>query len=287
MFLVCSRDHVSWFRLDGSELDMVRSLTNDGQMGPLYPLHDTTQAVLQIRRGPIDSWLSLVDEFGFSGRPIAIPFHGFYQVTSSLSGSLLAGFGTVSALGKLGYLEPVESCLIDFASGALQRLPYSAVAIEGDVLYFVKDRIVYRKKLAFQRFANEVDSTFVGDPLEVMASDRVLHVVPKDGNVWLATEHGLFAANSLDVDLVHKWDFVGRVRVCGDVFFAAGIGTEVQIYDTRNGIASSVTSSSKTQVTDFDVFSLSPGEGSAQGLLMMASEKGVLDCFCWSSSNRH
>jgi hypothetical protein len=284
-FVVSSRETSSWYHVDGFQLDEVLSLSNDGESGPLYSLRGRIPAVLQIRLGSFDSSLRLVNENGFGGQLIGIPFHGFYQVTCDLTGSFLAGFGPVSTPGRIGYLEPVESCVIDVASGDLQRLPYSALAIKGNDLYFVKDRTVYKTKLAFQRSTSILDNTFSGDPLEQVASDRVLLVVPRDDYVWLATERGLFAANSMDVVLVHKWDSVGRVNVCGDVFFATGIGPEIQIYDTRHGLASCVVSSSKTQVMGFDTLCLSSGNGSDEGLLMVVSEKGVLDCFSWRSSN--
>jgi hypothetical protein len=163
-------------------------------------------------------------------------------------------------------------------SGDVQHLPYSAVAMQDDALYFVKDRTVYRRRLTFQSAPLALDGAFSGDPLEVVASDKVLHLAPRDGCVWLATERGLFAAEAADVRLAHKWDDLAiRVQVCGEAFLATGVGPEVQIYDTRSRVASRAASSSKNQVIGLDAQCLSRGDGGSRGVLVIVGENGRLD----------
>ena len=77
---------------------------------------------------------------GFLGRPIPIPFYWIDQFTADSTGSLLAAFGSLVLPGRAGSVAPVGSCLIDANSGELWRLPHTAVAIEGDSIYFVRDR---------------------------------------------------------------------------------------------------------------------------------------------------
>ena len=266
MFVAClgedrlvtaSSDMLIWCRVRNSAIEEVHRSFQEGRSFSLFPIRDHVQAVLQLEQSPRNHSLQLVDGDGLKGRPISIPLYNVHQVTVDSSASLLAVYGSVSSSGRAGYIDPVESCLIDAASGDLQRLPYSAVAISGDALYFAKDRTVYKRTLAFRRSAHVLDATFSGDPLEVIASDKVLLIAPSDDCVWLATEHGLFAANSMDVTLVHKWDCAGRVCACEGVFFAAGIGPELQVYDVQNHVATHITSSSKTQITGFDALCLS------------------------------
>ena len=73
-----------------------------------------------------------------------------------------------------------------------------------------------------------------------------------------------------------------RVLVCGDVFLAMEIGPKVRIYDSKKCVASFFTSSSNTDVTSFDVLCPSRGNGVDKGLLIIVSEKGVLDHFSFS-----
>jgi hypothetical protein len=279
-----TNNYLIWLRLQGGTINEIRRSPHHCDWTALLALNNPDRAAFHSRN---DTWaysLQLIDVDGFYGSPHIAPFSWIQQVSASPSGSLLATFGSLLTPGRVGYIEPVNSCLIDMNSGDLQHLPYSAIAIKDNTMYFVKDRTVYRRKLAFLRSTHALDDTFSGDPLEVMASDKVLLLVPRDDYVWLATERGLFAANTMDVELVHKWDCAGRVCVCGDVFFATGIGPEVEVYDTRNRIASCVMSSSAAQVTGLDALRLSHGDDPDEGLLMVVSEKGVLDRFSWSSS---
>ena len=118
---------------------------------PLFPIHQHSQAAFQLELGPEDYSLQLLDEGGFKGRPVPIPFCSIHQVTADSSGSLLAVFGSVVLPGRAGWIAPVESCLIDMESGDVRPLPYSAAAFQGDVLYFVQDHTLYKKELFSSR----------------------------------------------------------------------------------------------------------------------------------------
>lgn len=288
MIVAASPDKLIWYRLHDSTVEEVRRASHGGRSFPLFALHAHAQAAFQLQHGPENFSLRLLDEKGFRGQSVPIPLLGIDQVSADASGWLLAVFGPVILPGRPGWIAPVESCLIDMESGDLQRLPYSAVALQGDVLYFVQDRTLYKRRLSSsRRLAQMSDASASTDATEVIASDipsTVITLAPRNGHVRVVTKDGLYAASSSGVTTVHRWESASRALVCGDVCFTRDIGPEVQVYDAKKHAASCVTSSPKTQVTGFDALCSSRGDGANEGLLMIVSEKGILDRFSWSSS---
>jgi hypothetical protein len=129
----------------------------------------------------------------------------------------------------------------------------------------------------------------VTEGTEMIASDipsSIITLEPKNGFVRVVTTDGLYVVDSSGVTRVHSWEGTSRALVCDDFYFTRDIGPEVQVYDAKEKVATCVTSSSKTQVTGFDALSLSRGAAADEGLLMIVSEKGVLDRFSWSSSGK-
>lgn len=283
--LAASREKVFWFRLENSRLEELRVLTHGSCSGRLYSLPEQNKALVQMCHGPWDYSIQIVDEHGLKGRPVPIPFYGFDQITADSSGSLLAAYGTVLTPGRAGYIEPVESCLIDMVSGTVERLPYSAVTVKTNSLYFAKDRTVYTTNLVLKRNRWHEDKTFVDGPLAVVCSDRVLAIIAREAHVWVATECGVFIGSSSGIDIVHKWEHASRVVVVGEVLFASDVGPEVQVYDAKRDRAWFVSASSGGQVTGFDALCTFQSSDLEEGLLIIASQNGVLDLFSWRSSS--
>src|ERR1700724_1241910 len=98
---------------------------------------------------------------------------------------------------------------MDMGSGELQRLPYSAVALHEDVLYFVHERTLYKRRLSSsRRLAHTPDASPLIEGTDMIASDipsSVITLAPKDGYVQLVTTNGLYAVSSSGVTPVHKW----------------------------------------------------------------------------------
>src|SRR5437870_3993840 len=106
LFIAASPDKLIWCHVYDSTVEEVRCSFHDGHSFPLFPLHEHAQAAFQLRHGPEDYSLQLLDEEGFRGRPIPIPFSGIDQVTADSSGSLLALFGSVIFPGRAGWIAP-------------------------------------------------------------------------------------------------------------------------------------------------------------------------------------
>ena len=286
--LVATADNsLVWLRFQNSSVYEIQRSPHGGDWASLFSLDNHNQVVLHLRNGPYSYLLRLINSDGCVGPSCVVPLSWIHQVAVDPHGSFLSAFGSLLITDRAGYIQPTESCLIDIGSGDLQQLPYSAITIQEDMLYFVKDRTVYRRKLGFQRTAYTFDSTFTDDTLEVVASDKVLLMAPKDDLVWLATERGLFAADPMNVSLVHRWDNpISSVRVCGNMFVATGVGPVALLYDIRTHVTSCVMSSSKSQIVGFDILqSTQPGMSYAEGVLILVSEKGLIDCFSWYSSS--
>lgn len=288
MFVAASPDKLLWCRVRNSTVEEVRRSSHGGRSFSLFPLHDHAQAAFQLEHGPGCYSLRLLDEDGFKGQPVPVPFSWTNQVTADSSGSLLAAFGSLVLLDRPGWIAPVESCLVDMESGDVQRLPYSAVVLQEDVLYFVHDHILYKTRLSPSRRLTLMRyPSALAEGTDMIASDipsGVITLAPKNGHVRVVTTDGLYAVSSSGVTPVHKWEVRSRALVCGDICFASDVGPEVQVYDAKKQAATCVTSSPKTQVTGFDALGPSRGAAADDGLLMIVSEKGVLDRFSWSSS---
>ena len=214
MLVAASPDKLMWCLVRDSTVEVVRHSCHGGRSFPLFPLHEHAQAAFQLEHGPEDYSLQLLDEEGFRGRPIPIPFSWINQVTADSSGSVLAVFGSVLVPGRAGWIAPIESCLIDMESGNLQRLPYSAVALQGDVLYFVQDRTLYKRRLSSsRRLAQMSDASSSPDATDVIASDipsAVITLAPRNGSVRVVTTDGLYAVSSSGVTTVHRWEAATR-----------------------------------------------------------------------------
>lgn len=281
--VAASPDKVIWYRVHGPAVEEVRHSSHDGRSFSLFPIHNHARAAFQLEHGPWNYSLQLLGEDGFIGRPIPIPFSWINQVTADSSGAVLGVFGSVSIPGRAGWIAPIESCLIDMESGNVERLPYSAVALQGDILYFVEERTLYKCRLS--SFRHTSDSTEAPDRIASDIPSSVITLAPRNGYVRVVTTDGLYAVSSSAVTPVHRWEAASRALVCGDVCFTREIGPEVQVFHAKKRTASCVTSSPKTQVTGFDVLYPFLGDGADEGLLMIVSEKGVLDYFSWSCSD--
>lgn len=288
IFVAASPDKLIWYRVRDSTVEEIRRSSHGGRSFSLFSLHDHGQTAFQLEHGPGCYSLRLLDENGFKGQSIPIPFSWTNQVSADSSGSLLAAFGSLVLLDRPGWIAPVESCLIDMESGAVQRLPYTAAVLQGDVLYFVHERTLYKTRLPLCRSLTLMPyPSALTEQTERIASDipsNVITLAPMNGCVRVITTDGLYAVSSSGVTPIHRWEDASRALVCGDMCFTRGHGSEVQVYDIKRGAAFRITSSSKTQVTCFDALGPAREMAADEGRLMVVSEKGIVDQLSWSFS---
>src|SRR5262249_22183694 len=191
-FIAASSNTLIWCRLHDSSVEEARRSPCEGRLFSCFPIHDQAQAAFQIERSPRDHLLQLAGESGLIGQSVPIPLYGIHQVTADPSGWLLAIFGLVSIPGRVGWIDPVESCLIDMESGHLQRLPYSAVAFQGEVLYFVHEGTLFKRRVpSSRRLAQMSNATAPIDPTEVITSGipaTVITLAPRNGHVQVITD---------------------------------------------------------------------------------------------------
>jgi hypothetical protein len=282
--VVASPQEVIWCRVNGSYVENVRRSTHQGDSFSLFSLNDKSLSVLQLRHGPENFSLQLLDNDGLKTPPVRIPFSWINQVTTDSTGSLLAFCGSAILPGRAGWIAPIESCLIDIGSGSIKTLPFSAICIHMDSLYFVRERNLYKTKLASFQHLSHMNLDASPDATALVATDLpspIITLTPTREYVQVVTSNGIYHASASRVVAVHKCESVIQAITYGNVCFMRSIGPKVYVYDAKRGVESYIISSSKSQVTGFDISSKSRENESEEGLLTIVSEKGVLDRFLW------
>lgn len=288
IFVASTPDKLIWYRIHDSTVEEIRRSSHGGRSFSLFSLHDHGQTVFQLEHGPGCYSLRLLDEDGFKSQPVPIPFSWIDQVSADSSGALLAAFGSLVLLDRPGWIPPVESCLIDMESGTVQRLPYTAATFQGDELYFVHERTLYKTRLSSRRSLTLMPyPSALTERTERIASGipwNVIMLAPMNGCVRVITTDGLYTVSTSGVILIHNWDDASRALVCGDMCFTRGHGPEVRAYDISRSAAFRITSSLKTQVTCFDALGPTTENAAEEGTLMLVSEKGIVDQLSWHSA---
>jgi hypothetical protein len=176
--------------------------------------------------------------------------------------------------------------LIDISSGSLKQLPCSAICIHMDSLFLVRERNLYKTKLACFQHLSHMDPFGSLGPTALVASDLpspIIALTPMKEHVQVVTSNGIYLASASNVVAVRNCESVIQAMTYGDVCFMRSIGPKVCVYDSKRDADSYIVSSPKSQVTGFDI-SRKPRENErGEGLLAVVSEKGVLDRFSWRS----
>jgi hypothetical protein len=290
--LLASPNETILCSLENSCIKEVRRRSHAGRSFSLSQLRGHKCAALQLADGPWNYSLQLVDEDSFIGARMEFPLSWTNQITANSSLSLLAAFGSLVVSGRAGYIEPIESFLIDVKTGNRIKTGFRAIALYDDLVYFVKDDSLYRAQIDRTSVMNRLDDALVSDlfSAQFVCSDvppDVLGLYRSNNCTFVATKDGLFVASSAGCRRFPTTsDYFTKVLMSGSVFFARDIGPNVTIYDSETGENSSVITSSSSRVTGFDVLQGSSQKSPAQNVLAVVAEKGVVDCFSWDCTSR-
>jgi hypothetical protein len=280
LFVAASGSTLLWFRISNSKVEEFRRWSHGGRAFSLNSLHEPSQAAFQLEHGPDCYSLRLLDQHGFKGQTVPLPFCWMSQVTADSSGMLLAAHGV--PINLPGYIVPNKSCVFDMASGAMRWLPGPAAAIEGDQLYFVRDQVLYKKRLvSASGFIQIPNSSELGEA-EMVAPNipsNIHKLVPDGDLVRVVAEDGLYEVRPSGIAALHSWEPPTRAVVCGDICFRADMGSTLHAHEPGNPEPTCFRTSTTTELWGFDA--LETNEGAREGLLMMVSLKGVLDRFSW------
>lgn len=283
--LLASSNEVIWYRFSETTFIETQRSSHEGRSFSLFPIQDHSRVVLQLEDAPEKYSVQLLDENGSKGRKVSIPIFWINQVTANSTLSIFALFGSAVVIDRAGWIPPVKACLLDMDSGELQILPYSAIAVHGDFLYFVSGSVLFKLNLAFSRsFVKLPDVIILADAAKILASNipsDVISLVPSTERLWLVTTKGLFSASSLGLGVQQTWQSGTRTILCGDLVFLRDIGPEIEIHNAITHEKFGVCCSSGSQIISFDVRA-SFTDGANTGVMAVVSEGGVLDLFAWT-----